>query len=153
ARIARWIEHIVRRSERNQSSRRILSPAQGAVEPKGDRCVSEKFHFGLIKADFLSFFGAARDEANGADGRCSGILQTNEIRAGEATANQNAASRCAHVGIIGGAYGNGEIEIVIFKQQGPAAEPMFHHIANTFAKNLRNEKAAIEEDGVDAMLG
>ena len=78
-------------------------------------------------------------------------MQPEEISARQAAAHQHAAAGRTYIGVISRADRNRQIEILVFKYQRPAAEPVLDDVANALAKDLRDEEAAIEENRVDAV--
>ena len=79
-------------------------------------------------------------------------MQAEEIGARQTAAHENTTAGRAYIRVIGCADRDGQIEILVFENGGPPAEPMLHNVADALAKDLRDEEAAVKQNSVEAVF-
>ena len=132
----------------------IFRTVQRAVEAEADGPVSDELEACVVDGHLGALFAAAGGEA---DGLLAVRRQADEVSPGEAAADEDALAAGADVGVVGGADGDGEIEVAVFEDGRALGEPVFEHVGDALTEEFRDEEAAVEQDGVgsvgDAVVG
>ncbi len=126
----------------------VLGPCARAVQAKRNRLVRQQLQIARVELHRRSFLGAPRHQAQSAQSIAVAAAQSDEIRPGETAAHQQPRASGSHVGIIRCAHGDRQIQVAILKDRGPPAVPVLHHVRHALAQNLRDKKAAVEQDRV-----
>ncbi len=143
----------VARGEFDHVAQLVVGARERTVEAERDRAVGDKLQRVVIDLDGRAFFGAARHQAHGGELALARLAQPDVVGPRQAAAHQHAAAGGAHVGVVGRAARHRQIELAVLQDLGTAAVPVAHHVGHALAQNLRNEEAAVEEDGVGRLAG
>ena len=89
----------------------VLGARERAVEAEGDGPIGDELQGVVIDLDGGALLGAAGHQAHRGERAFARLAEGDVIGSRKAAAHQHAAAGGAHVGVVGGAAGHGEIEI------------------------------------------
>ncbi len=134
----------------------VAGPGRGAEETEGDGFAGDESEFAVFERFFGAFLHALGNDADGFDFRFQagdgegGGFESEIIGAGGAGADADAFAAERDASVMGGAAGDGEIEVDAGQFGNGFAGPAGEEFENALAEGGRVEDAAVEEDGVGA---
>src|SRR5262249_10937650 len=114
----------------------VVDAGEGAEEAEGDGPVGDELQGIVVDLDGGAFLGAAGYQAYGGELAVPRFAEGDVVGAGQSAAHENTAARRSGVGVVGGASGDGKVEVDVLEDLGPAAVPLSHDVGDALAQDL-----------------